>query len=193
MSLLLIAYVVHKLQEGHLSHLLEKPSHIICLVLLLPLIPVFKILSWHRLTQALGIALPLRKTFKACFLSMVGRYIPGKVFFVVGRVTPYGPNKQSLLMASGGMIIEFAMEFLAGFLLLLIALFCFGISHGLSQTLVITAMVTSVCILVLAHPFLLNICLKFALKFIKKDLQPPVLSFKDMMSVVALIMGHWLV
>jgi uncharacterized membrane protein YbhN (UPF0104 family) len=54
-------------------------------------------------------------------MSMAGKYIPGKVLFMVGRIQAYGPNKKRLGIASFGMVVEFIVEIMAGALLLLLA------------------------------------------------------------------------
>ena len=92
------------------------------LLFLSPFIVGLKVFAWHQLTKGLGIALDLNQTLKACVLSILGRYIPGKVFFVVGRLQAYGLKGEALKQGTFGMVLEFIYETMAGAFLMMVAL-----------------------------------------------------------------------
>mgnify|MGYP006433330521 CR=1 FL=1 len=92
------------------------------LLILSPFIVLAKVSAWFQLTQGLGIAISIGKTLEACLLSILGRYIPGKVFFVLGRLQAYGLKGEALRLGSFGMIVEFIFETMAGGALLMLAL-----------------------------------------------------------------------
>jgi len=124
------------------------------LILLSPFIVGSKILAWHCLTKGLGIAIPFGRTLEACFLSILGKYIPGKVFFVVGRLQAYGLKGEQLKLGSCGMLIEFSVENLAGALLLAFALWAGYFTN--SSPLVLWAMALLVLALGLLTPWILK-------------------------------------
>ena len=131
--------------EQHLSSLFPRGWALAGLFCLLPWITLAKTAAWHQLTIALGIAIGWRETLRACLMSIAGRYIPGKLLFVLGRIEAYGPSPQRLSLASFGMVVEFWIENLAGCVLLFGAAcwgFCppgTGLTLGLISALVLGA------------------------------------------------------
>ena len=116
----ILAGLFFKIQrEQHLSTLLPKGWALVALWGLLPWITLAKTAAWYQITQALGIAIGWKATLHACLMSIAGRYIPGKVMFVLGRIEAYGPQPLRLSLASFGMVVEFCIENMAGCVLLL--------------------------------------------------------------------------
>jgi len=110
---------------------------------------VLKALSWQSITKSLTISIPFSETMKAFAQSILGRYIPGKVFFVLSRIEPYGPDKKNLGTASFGMMIEFCLEFCANFVILL---FCCLLTNAFSEYKMALIVCSSVTILMLINP-----------------------------------------
>jgi hypothetical protein len=61
-----------------------------------------QIWAWYLITLKLRIALSPSETFKAWFYSQLGKYLPGKVWLLLGRVYYYesrGKSKKSISVA----------------------------------------------------------------------------------------------
>ena len=181
----ILAGLFFKIQrEQHLSTLLPKGWALVLLCALLPWMTLAKTVAWFQITQALGIAIGWRQTLQACLMSIAGRYIPGKVMFVLGRIEAYGPNSLRLSLASFGMVIEFCIENIAGCVMLLGAAllgFC-PAGTGLMFGVLATAMLALSCCSNLLKPLLRHLPIKFQpqhavdLRFSRLILGPVVLT-----------------
>jgi uncharacterized membrane protein YbhN (UPF0104 family) len=134
-------------------------------IFLLPVLTLCKTFAWYKITQALGIAISGTETLLACLMSIAGRYIPGKVLFVLGRIEAYGPEAHRLSTASFGMIIEFMVENFAGFALLL----CTAILGFCPEGTGIYCGVFSSGVLILIF---FSSLLRYPLKFLPQRFQP---------------------
>ncbi len=78
-------------------------------------------LIWHWMTRKFGCAIPLRQALAAWFYSLPGKYVPGKVFLLVGRVHFYRRKQQSAVNVSMCFAMETIGILLASIFVLLIA------------------------------------------------------------------------
>jgi uncharacterized membrane protein YbhN (UPF0104 family) len=169
---------------------LTPPSlgHSILLLILLPSIVLFKVMSWWFITKDLHIQLSLPETFRACLYSIAGRYLPGKVFFIVARVQAYASNKQNLALATLGMFVEFIVENMAGCILLIWA----GISHTLPKSAQLWALVALLLFMLgTITPFIIKRLAKHSL--FKRHLPDLVVlnQWSPTISPVLFTMAHW--
>lgn len=121
MAFVILGSLIQDMLSDDLIDKLMTLPNLWLILILAPLILFFKALSWHHLTLSLSIPLKLSQSLESYALSNLGRYIPGKVFFVLGRVQAYGPNKQRIGTASFGMFVEFVIELGVNFLILFLA------------------------------------------------------------------------
>lgn len=186
----IFAVLVRQLSVGDLRNLLNHPLRLVAYLLLLPLIPVFKILCWHQITRSLGIAHDLSGSFRACFLSIAGRYIPGKVFFVMGRIAGYGPERSRLALATYGMVIEFAVEVLAGMILCIVALAWAATDYPFRTPLMVAA---SALALLLIQPRLIRFGARKIFQWTGRggELPETRLGYTELFSFLLLTLLHW--
>ena len=78
-------------------------------------------LIWHYLTQKAACGIPLAKAMPAWFYSLLGKYIPGKVFMLAGRVHFYRQEGIPAVRVGMCFVFEMLCVLLAAFLVLLIA------------------------------------------------------------------------
>lgn len=81
--------------------------------------------AWYLITLKLGIALSLKETSESWFYSQLGKYLPGKVWLLLGRFYFYGSKGKSKKAISVALYLETATILLAAGLLFLIALIFF--------------------------------------------------------------------
>lgn len=84
-----------------------------------------QILAWYMITLKLGIAIPIRETLKAWFYSQLGKYLPGKVWLLLGRVYYYESRGKSKKSISVALYFETVTVIMAGGIIFLAALIFF--------------------------------------------------------------------
>lgn len=155
MALLILGSLMQDMLNDDLLSKLKNVSNLWMILFLAPLTIFCKALSWHQLTIGLSIALKPLQTFEAYALSNLGRYIPGKVFFVLGRIQAYGPDKQKMGTASFGMFMDFIIDLSSNFFILVL---CCLLTPYLSEyqfILIPTALIAlAICITPNTYQFL---------------------------------------
>ena len=126
---------------------------------------------WHYITKLNGCAIKYEKAVTSYLYSILGKYIPGKVFMLAARLE----NVCTLLGAAMLFIVSllfFPNELLENYKWVTIALI----------------VVFFVCI----HPKIINFFLRILGKLFKKDLEIP-MKYSQMLKVVLLFIGNWLI
>jgi len=65
---------------------------------------------WKIILKKMGIVLSMRKSMKVSFLSMMGRYLPGKVWMVVGKIYLSGKEGVPQKEAFSSVVMEIVLE-----------------------------------------------------------------------------------
>lgn len=112
----------------------------------LPFVMLFKFLSWQAITAAMGVGLPWQRALTAYGLSIAGRYLPGKVLFVVGRMQAYGEGQKT--KAGLAMVVELTVELCAAFVLVMPAALLGWVPERWSLPLLMAMLVTLLLIVV---------------------------------------------
>jgi uncharacterized membrane protein YbhN (UPF0104 family) len=84
-----------------------------------------QISAWYMITLKLGIALPIQETLESWFYSQLGKYLPGKVWVLLGRFYSYeskGKSKKAILIA---LYLETVTMIVAAGLMFLVAIIFF--------------------------------------------------------------------
>jgi len=82
-----------------------------------------KLLNWQRITKEIGVQIPLDRAAVAWSYSMIGKYFPGKVFFLLGRIYFYGLEKQSKKRITFCFLLESICSIMAALIILIISMF----------------------------------------------------------------------
>jgi len=81
---------------------------------------------WNWILRCLKVFLPIRETCKIYFLSQLGRYIPGKIWYLLGRIgmtRKYGISQLTVLLSS---ILEFGLVMASALIIFILSLIGFG-------------------------------------------------------------------
>ncbi len=78
-------------------------------------------LIWHWMTRKFGCSIPVPNALAAWFYSLLGKYVPGKLFLLAGRVHLYHLQGRSPLRISMAFMLESICVLLANILVLLVA------------------------------------------------------------------------
>ena len=148
-------------------------------------------LLWHRIVRrTVGAYAPSLDV--ACWLaSQLGKYLPGKVFLVLGRVYVYRRRGASTTLVGVGFILEMAALFIAA--PLLFAAGTLSTEMSAPRGLQLAAATMAVGAVVAAHPRALGALLKLKSRLLKQSaLEHPPLRARDTLSDVLHMLGSWL-
>jgi len=138
-------------------------KHLFISMLLLFGFFLLKVYLWKIILAKMNILLSMRKSMKVLFLSMMGRYLPGKVWMIMGRI--YLSEKEGVPRneAFASVVMEIVLEIVAS-----IFFFFFFVFSVLEQPLLSLKVIYSMGLimivgLVFLHPKvfykIINLCL----------------------------------
>jgi len=147
---------------------------------------------WYLITCKLGIALPARDTATSWVYSQFGKYLPGKVWLVLGRLLFYASKGKSKKIVSVGLYLETISMIAAAALVFLISLFFFAeVRFPLGRSPWGWVSLFIVGIFMLLHPGLLQKVLNgFLIRFKREPVTLP-LRYRDILWIVFLSVLAW--
>ncbi len=146
---------------------------------------------WHYITCINNCSIGYYKAVKTYLFSILGKYIPGKVFMLLARIPAYKEEGVSADKVSVCFLIENGCTVLGASLLFIISIFFFPMEE-LNQykwTAFLLIGVFFVCI----HPKILNFFLGLLEKISKKKLMRIPMTYVQMLKVVLLFLLNWLI
>ncbi|MBP5160356.1 MAG: flippase-like domain-containing protein, partial [Lachnospiraceae bacterium] len=144
---------------------------------------------WHVITVKTDARIAYPKALCAYLTSILGKYIPGKVFMLAARFPAYDEQGVPLRKISVDFVLENICTLLGAGFLFLVSLLFFpaGIGAGYIALVAVMMVAFFVCI----HPKVLNFFLRLLQKLIKKDdLQIP-LNYIGMLKIVLMFIANW--
>jgi len=145
---------------------------------------------WHYITVINGCSVKYEKAVTSYLYSLLGKYIPGKVFMLAARLTCYKEEGAPLSKVTVCFFIENVCTLLAAALLFVVSLFFFP-NELLGSYRWITFLLIAAFFAVI-HPRVINIVLKLIGKLVKKPLEIP-MKYSQMLKAVLLFVGNWLI
>lgn len=146
---------------------------------------------WHYLTWLNGAAIPYPDAITAYLCSILGKYIPGKVFMLLARIPAYEERGVKFSRVTVCFLIENVCTLLGAAFLFLISLFFFP--NDLLNQYKWVAVLLVICFFICIHPKCINLALKIFEKITgKKELQIP-MKYGQMLRVVLLFVMNWLI
>ncbi len=145
---------------------------------------------FHYITKINGCAISFRKAIPAYLYSILGKYIPGKVFMLAARLTYYKEENAPLSKVTVCFFIENVCTLLGAAMLFILSLFFFP-NELLGNYRWLTILLIAaffICI----HPKIINTVLKMIGKIFKKDLRIP-MKYAQILKVVLMFIGNWLI
>lgn len=153
---------------------------------------VYKItnaLLWHMITVKNNCSLQVDKAVKAWMYSLMGKFIPGKVFYLGGRVYFYQKEGISALKVSFCFIFENICTLLAAAFLFIISLLFTDIEF-INQYKIIAVFMLGVFI-VLINPYFFKAGINLLLKLFKKGPVQLEMRYRDALMIVFLFIVNW--
>lgn len=146
-------------------------------------------LIWHWMTHKFACAIPLRQAVAAWFYSLLGKYVPGKVFLLAGRLHFYRREGRSALSVSMCFGLETIGILLASILVLLVAPLFVDlplVAHYRWPAILLAAL-----LLVAIRPRHLELLANPLLKLARR---PPIslpLQYRDALVTIGLFSANW--
>ena len=156
------------------------------LLLSFPVLFVFffmRVYAWQAILKKMQIALPLSKCLRISFLSMMGKYLPGKVWTVLGKV--YLSDKEGVPKAEGftSVVIEIVLEIVASIFFFFFYLFSLMEEPLLSTKILYLLALILVGGLVFLHPKGFYTVLNTLLRTLKKQTIPEAIKYRDILQI----------
>ncbi len=152
---------------------------------------VSRALIWHFLVQRGIVRFPLRLNVLSWMVSLLGKYVPGKVFLLLGRVYFYRNHGAPATAISACFLVEACCGALVAMALFAIALL--GRGDPSTVTYLPILVVAAAALTVFTHPRVLRGILNVALRWAR---QPDVeirLRWRDVLATLLMMTGNWLV
>lgn len=170
-----------------------EPFPLISSTLIFSLSYFIQIWAWYLITSKLGIALPLLETLKSWFYSQFGKYLPGKVWFLLGRFYFYESKGKSRRGISIGLYLETVTTIMAAGLIFVIALILFkeGLFYYKKQLWWLILLFLSAFISL--HPRVLQKMLNWLLIQFKREPISLSISYLDILWILFVCIMAWVV
>ena len=194
--ILLILFFIFRTLWANIDQLREfefelKPIPILISYLLLLIYYFGRSISWHYITIKNKVNIPLHLSILAWFYSLIGKYLPGKIFLLLGRLYFYQNKGQSKTKVAFCFFLETLCTLLASTFTVLISLMFIEVDNiGIYRSLLL---VLIVLLLIVLYPPFLNVLINFVMKLLNKnEVQLQVVYF-DMYKFVGIYTINWFV
>lgn len=146
---------------------------------------------WHYITKLDNASISYGRAITCYLYSILGKYIPGKVFMLAARIPEYQKDNIPARKVTVCFLLENVCTLLGAAFLFLISLLFFpnDILSDYMWAVIIFVIVFFICI----NPKIINFFLKLLGRIIKKDDMEIPFSYFQMIKVVLLFILNWLI
>ena len=153
-----------------------------------------QIWAWYLITVKLGIGLSTSDTLKSWFYSQLGKYLPGKVWLLLGRFYFYEAKGKSKKAISVALYLETVTVIVAAGLMFLAALAFFReVSPFPSGRLSVWLVLLFLLGFVFLHPRVLQRILNWVLMRFKREPLSLSISYLDILRILFVCIISWMV
>jgi hypothetical protein len=146
--------------------------------------------TWYYITRKTGTNISYGKTLEAWFMSQLGRYIPGKVFYYGGRLYYYHKEGVSKTKITYFFIIENVLTFIAAAFILLISFPFISLSLFENKAFWWVLVLTPL-FLVFIHPKIFQKSLNILLIKLKRQPFEIQLRYIEMLKFLVMLFANW--
>ncbi len=191
-----IFYFIVRFIFDHLDELKGHPLHFNYLSLngsiALSLIAVFNYsLIWQFITQKVGCALSFERGIIAWFYAEIGKYIPGKMFFLGGKLYFYKQAGKSLKSVTFSFYLETICTLLGASLIFLISLLFTEINSFKSYQYYIYPLIFIFFLAI--HPKVIEYVLNAGSKILKKNQIKIQMRYRDILIITGFYTINFLI
>jgi uncharacterized membrane protein YbhN (UPF0104 family) len=155
------------------------------------LVPYFFLAAWiwQRILLTLGERVSLGAAARTWYLSQMAKYIPGKVWFAMGRIMLCRKIGVGALTTSVGTLLEIVLVILGGGLLLVLSLPLWPVPRRLEMLLVPAGIGA---LLLFLHPALFRLFLRGVTRLLRREMIPYSPAWRDLLLFVGLYGLTWI-
>jgi hypothetical protein len=132
---------------------------------------------WGRIVRDLGGEIRFRSACRVWFLSQLGKYVPGKIWFAMGRVALSRQEGVGFLVASVSTVLELLLVILAAGAVFLLSA-PFWPSIGSRELTILPAALVVIAFIV--HPVVFGYLMRLAGRVLRRSIVPPRLSWRSL-------------
>lgn len=171
-----------------------RPFHLVLSTLFFVLWYVTQIWAWYLITVKLGIAISLRETLESWFYSQLGKYLPGKVWLLLGRYYFYEAKGKSRGKISIALYLEVVTVLLAAGLLSAIGTVSFREANAFRSNMEIWwAFVLLIIVFLSLYPKFLQKILNWILILFRKEPIILSISYRDISWILLVCILSWII
>jgi len=171
-----------------------RPLHLVLSTLLFVLSYLTQIWAWYLITVKLGIAISIRETFESWFYSQLGKYLPGKVWVLLGRYYFYEAKGKSRGKISIALYLEVLTVLLAAGLLSAIGTVSFREANSFGSGTGIGWMFLFFLFVFLSvYPKFLQKILNWILILFRKEPVMLSISYRDILWILLICILSWII
>ena len=144
---------------------------------------ILRVYCWKVMLSRMNISLSLRKSVKVSFLSMMGKYLPGKVWMVLGKVYLSGKEGVPRAEAFASSVIEIVLEIVASIFFFFFFLFSLVEHTVLSPKVLYLLGGLLVIGMVFLHPRVFYKLINTVLYRVKKETIQETITYRDILQL----------
>lgn len=146
-------------------------------------------LGWNLILRLLGAVVGYRRALKIYLLTELGRYIPGKIWTMVGKV--YFLEKEGVagVKAATSVVVRLAIHVVSGLLIFLVSLLFWTPAESVRRVYFLLFLLPAG--LLFLHPSVFGRTLNFALKKLKRKGIKFNLKYEHIMLLIFFWCGWW--
>ncbi len=150
--------------------------------------------AWYLITLKLGITLSIRETMESWFYSQLGKYLPGKIWLLLGRFYLYESKGKSKKLISTALYFEMVTIIMAGGIIFFASLFLFkeAPSFFLGGQIGWAILLLGIAFLLIYPGFLQKIMNRFLIRFKRETITLPI-SYCDVLRILSICILAWLI
>jgi hypothetical protein len=145
---------------------------------------------WRRLVRALGEEISFRDACRVWFLAQLGKYVPGKIWFAMGRIALSRGAGVSVLTASASTLLELLLVLLAAAAVFLASV---PLWPGIAGHSLFLLPIAVLLILVLIHPAVFALLLLVGARLLRHGSVPRRVPWRTLASNCLWYAASWLV
>ncbi len=188
LSLVFLVYYLYKFDYLQIDNLRFNYSYLIISVLFLWSGFTLSAISWWNVLRKHNIYISKSKAIASHGLAVFAKYIPGKIWVILGRASKAVGNKYSLKIASYASLKEQLLYVWLGLLLSAVPLIIF---HGVDEfTIGVTVLFLGLTIFNFSDK-VRKILIYLMKRFLKKELELPKITFKESLNILIYILVYW--
>ena len=171
-----------------------QPFPLVLSIFIFALSYFIQIWAWYLITLRLRVALSPSDTLRSWFYSQLGKYLPGKVWLLLGRFYFYESKGKSRKTVSVALYLEMATMTMAAGLVFLVTLLFHG-ERGLSSSWRLWGWLVPLFLLgfISLHPRFLQKILNWLLILLKRESVSLSISYADILWILSVCVVCWVV